>query len=221
LKKLGHRLTWRTSCFLDGGCGKQGLFAHTNGHGDYVLLDELGSPWTIHRCYEDRFCRSVIAFSHGETVVKSHGLYEKLVIREDRRFDYSRIEPPRSSIRLHGGAIARDAIRVCPADFQGQSVCVVGTVREIVRGHAERLMAKLGTMGVSLTVKSLGASDSQLTIEDLDRRSFTFFANLQSTNLRVGDLVETSLNTVHTAFAPAERFRCSSLRKAPLFLGNI
>jgi hypothetical protein len=27
------------------------VFAHTNGNGDFVLLDSLGPPWPIHECY--------------------------------------------------------------------------------------------------------------------------------------------------------------------------
>jgi hypothetical protein len=31
------------------------VFAHTNGNGDFVLLDSLGPPWPIHECY---YCRT-------------------------------------------------------------------------------------------------------------------------------------------------------------------
>ena len=54
LDALGYSLSWKTKCFLDGGCGKT-VFAHTNGHGDFVLFDHLQPPWTIHECYFDRF----------------------------------------------------------------------------------------------------------------------------------------------------------------------
>lgn len=47
---LGHPLTWRTRCFIGKGCGAM-VFAHTNGDGDFVLLDSLGLPWPIHECY--------------------------------------------------------------------------------------------------------------------------------------------------------------------------
>lgn len=52
---LGYSLTWRTRCFIAGGCGQEGLFAHTNGYGDFVLFDALGPPWPIHECYSRRF----------------------------------------------------------------------------------------------------------------------------------------------------------------------
>src|SRR5580704_759180 len=54
MQSLGHPATWPTECFIAGGCGAL-VFAHTNGHGDFVLLDELGPPWPIHGCYEERF----------------------------------------------------------------------------------------------------------------------------------------------------------------------
>jgi hypothetical protein len=47
-------VTYPTSCFW---CGEL-VFYHTNGHGDCVLLDDLGPPWPVHACWtayrEDR-----------------------------------------------------------------------------------------------------------------------------------------------------------------------
>jgi hypothetical protein len=37
---LGYSLTWKTRCFIGSGCGRT-VFAHTNGNGDFVLLDSL------------------------------------------------------------------------------------------------------------------------------------------------------------------------------------
>ncbi len=48
MKSLGYSATWRTKCFL--GCTRT-VWAHTNGHGDFVLLNDLGWPWPIHECY--------------------------------------------------------------------------------------------------------------------------------------------------------------------------
>jgi hypothetical protein len=47
---IGYALTYPTTCFITGGCGGQ-VFAHTNGNGDFVLLDSIGPPWPIHECY--------------------------------------------------------------------------------------------------------------------------------------------------------------------------
>ena len=55
MKALGYSLTWRTRCFLSGGCGQLGLFGHTNGDGGFVLFDRLGWPWPVHECYLRRF----------------------------------------------------------------------------------------------------------------------------------------------------------------------
>lgn len=48
MKALGYSVTWPTRCFL--GCDQK-VYAHTNGHGDFVLLDSLGWPWPVHACY--------------------------------------------------------------------------------------------------------------------------------------------------------------------------
>lgn len=32
---------------------------HTNGNGDWVILDELGPPWPIHSCYYGRTAASI------------------------------------------------------------------------------------------------------------------------------------------------------------------
>lgn len=50
MKRLGYPLTWRTRCFINGGCG-EAVHAHTNGDGDFVLFDQLGWPWPVHECY--------------------------------------------------------------------------------------------------------------------------------------------------------------------------
>ncbi len=41
--------TYETTCWW---CGKT-VFYHTNGHGDCVLFNTLGSPWAVHRCWTD------------------------------------------------------------------------------------------------------------------------------------------------------------------------
>ncbi|WP_286337671.1 uS10 family ribosomal protein [Hydrogenimonas cancrithermarum] len=46
--KLGHKFTCTMDCWW---CGKR-VFFHTNGNGDAVLLEKLGSPWVVHPCWE-------------------------------------------------------------------------------------------------------------------------------------------------------------------------
>ena len=48
-KILGHRLTYPGKCY---NCGQR-VFMHTNGNGDWVILDELGPPWPIHAAITD------------------------------------------------------------------------------------------------------------------------------------------------------------------------
>src|SRR5258706_6279701 len=58
MQALGYARTWKTLCFINGGCGEE-VFAHTNGFGDFVLFYRLGWPWPIHDCYLDRFCLQI------------------------------------------------------------------------------------------------------------------------------------------------------------------
>ncbi|MDD9883006.1 MAG: hypothetical protein OXU62_00480 [Gammaproteobacteria bacterium] len=58
MKKLNHKATWVTKCFIDSGCNEE-VYAHTNGYGNFVLFDDLGYPWPIHECYTKRKRSSV------------------------------------------------------------------------------------------------------------------------------------------------------------------
>lgn len=48
-KEIKDAETYPTQCPW---CGED-VFYHTNGFGDSVLFDSLGSPWRIHSCWED------------------------------------------------------------------------------------------------------------------------------------------------------------------------
>lgn len=50
LYRLGHRLLCRSHCWH---CGDD-VFFYTDGRGNAVLYDKLGSPWIAHRCWERR-----------------------------------------------------------------------------------------------------------------------------------------------------------------------
>ena len=50
MKVLRHPLTWVTQCFINAKCSAV-VWGHTNGYGDFVLLDNLGWPWPVHDCY--------------------------------------------------------------------------------------------------------------------------------------------------------------------------
>lgn len=54
MEALGYSLSWKTKCFINGGCGST-VYAHTNGYGDFVLFNRLEPPWLVHDCYFDRF----------------------------------------------------------------------------------------------------------------------------------------------------------------------
>lgn len=47
---LNEAYTYPTACWW---CGQEPVFAHSNGNGDFVLLDPpLGLPWIVHHCYK-------------------------------------------------------------------------------------------------------------------------------------------------------------------------
>lgn len=53
----GESYTYPTRCWFNG-C--EPVIAHSNGFGDFVLLDlPLGKPWQVHRCYELRDARTI------------------------------------------------------------------------------------------------------------------------------------------------------------------
>jgi hypothetical protein len=72
-------LSYRTQCFW---CPEE-VFYHTNGHGDCVLLDDLGPPWPVHWCWEDhRDDRRRAVVESTMAIVKS-GVRSELMERSD------------------------------------------------------------------------------------------------------------------------------------------
>src|SRR5690349_5084588 len=114
---LGYPRTWKTSCFINGGCGK-GVFAHTNGFGDFVLFESLGSPWAIHDCY-------VYRFSQPAT-----GAIKRYEIRPDAILDYIVAAESQPEVeKVSAKQIAKDIRGVKASDHLGQpEVLVLGYV---------------------------------------------------------------------------------------------
>jgi hypothetical protein len=109
MRSLGYPTTWVTNCFINGGCGAR-VFAHTKGHGDFVLLDELGRPWPVHYCYLNRFCKdsavwkgqpgrlsssleSLLEAARGTDEYREMTKSSALRIDSSSRRDISRVEP--------------------------------------------------------------------------------------------------------------------------------
>ena len=66
----GEPRTRRVACWW---CG-EGVFYHTIGNGDSVLLDELGPPWPVHSCWEiNKAVRSLRVHPFLDSLVGSVG----------------------------------------------------------------------------------------------------------------------------------------------------
>src|SRR5262249_45322351 len=134
MRVLGYSATWLTDCFLMDGCGRK-VFAHTNGFGDFVLLDRLGLPWKVHPCYENRFVLGGVSKSSG-----------MIRIRQDRLVEYSQTEI--ASAPPHRLLTANDIHAVDPLNSIGNGeILVAGYVQDYLERRADRLAEKMGTLG--------------------------------------------------------------------------
>ncbi len=179
---LGRRRTWRTLCFINGGCGKE-VFAHTNGYGDFVLFDRLGWPWEIHDCYLDRFCLHV-----GSTPNR----YE---IRASALGEYR--EAYNKTPLVMRQKSTRDICRVNASDHVGElQKLVFGYVQDYIENRAEHQLRTLGTIGQQHLRTTLGNNRSQITIVTSDFESYTAFADLRNVVVRKKDMVAARMKAV-------------------------
>jgi hypothetical protein len=179
---LGYARTWKTLCFINGGCGEE-VFAHTNGFGDFVLFDSLGWPWPVHECYLDRFCQPAGV---------SANRYE---IRADAIIEYRKADekvPPVISRR-----ITRDIRRMIASDHLKEPEKIVfGYVQDYIENHAERLFRGLGALGHKHLQATLANNRSQLTIVTSEFESYTAYADLRNVVVRKKDMVAARLKAV-------------------------
>jgi hypothetical protein len=182
MKILGHHRTWSTLCFIDGGCGKE-VFAHTNGYGDFVLFDELGWPWPVHRCYLERFCLQVSPQTHTyelrpSSIAEYRDAYQKipLIIRQKT---------------------TRDILRVIAEEHVGQpQESILGYVQDYVENRAESQLQEMGTIGQQYLRSALGNNRSQITIVTSDFQSYTAYADLRNVVVRKKDMVAARVRAV-------------------------
>jgi hypothetical protein len=180
MQALGYPATWPTHCFI--ACGAP-VFAHTNGYGDFVLLDELGPPWPVHECYEDRFS------------LRFPSTPGSLAIRPDRLEEYDAILVP--SLPAVRRVPSRDVKRVNPSDLVGQGeLSAIGYVQDYVERRADRLAEKLTGIGQQLFNRVLGNRRSQITIVTSDLKSYTVFADLSASIIQRKDMICARLKAV-------------------------
>jgi len=154
------------------GCGKT-VWAHTNGNGDFVLLDQLEWPWPIHDCYFDRFDvgggRLNVTGSRG---VPYDGTYTR---------DWDSVTP-----------ITPDA------NAQQRKYGFIGTVTNVEKGFVG---GSPEFRGLSRTAeeevkKVLMGRTSLITIVTGDGTEFTAFVDLKKTPLKFKDIVAADVKAV-------------------------
>jgi hypothetical protein len=188
MEALGYPVTWPTSCFIDGGCGAA-VFAHTNGYGDFVLFDQLGSPWQVHACYTNRFFRAPITGS---------GLFQ---VRPDQLQEYRLSQDVRTPAPRK--ILLRDIKKVSPRSLLSESeFLVVGYVQDYFERQAERVANSMGNFGQQVLHKVLGPRKSQITIVTSELKSFTVFADLRNVVVKRKDSVLARVRAVQTAAIP-------------------
>lgn len=162
------------------------MFAHTNGFGDFVLLDELGPPWPVHACYANRF------------LVTSGGA---LVVRHDRRDEYRDAVisgTPRRPTRLE-----RNITKIDPAEFVGgREILAIGYVQDYVERRVDDWLEKAGTLGRQILQGIFGSNKSQLTLITADQKSYTMFADLRRTVVQRGDIICARITAVRVLGIP-------------------
>lgn len=204
MRTLGYSLTWVTHCFLDGGCGAR-VFAHTNGSGDFVIFDTLGSPWPVHECYANRVrswwleeavnsARRAAAFDEIVNRVRAgQTVYEIPVadVDEAANREYERelpeAEPPTQ---------LRDIEQKSAVDYLSEGEFeVVGNVQSLIENAVARqineLREVLGTTGLieREIARTVGPRTTQITVVNKELKSFTVFADTSRLPLAIRDAV--------------------------------
>jgi hypothetical protein len=188
MQVLGYSRTWKTFCFINGGCGTE-VFAHTSGFGDFVLFDRLGWPWTVHECYLDRFCQQT------GTSTKSY------VIRTDAFAEYRQTDEKVPLVVVR--TTTRDIRRVVARDHLSEPEKIVfGFVQDYIENHADRLFRGVGTLGHQHLRATLGNNRSQLTIVTSEFESFTAYADLRNVVVRRKDMVAARFKAVKVLGVP-------------------
>lgn len=186
------------------------VFAHTNGSGDFVLLDSLGWPWPVHDCYINRFCwvDSPQGLTMGSQIrVGSHTYF----IREDSYSEYKKAEPPIQSSRQ------KNITRCRPEDWlQKGRLSVAGYIQDIVENRLARLMMKMGELAQQVILKGAGNRKTQITIIDEEFKSYTAFADLGNVVLSKGSIVRATMKPIN-ALGLGPIFVCSSLEVLDFF----
>ncbi len=199
MKKLGYKLTWPTTCFL--GCSAD-VWAHTEGDGDFVLFDSLGSPWPVHPCYEAREQRRD---------------YDVDISQLERLL--ARLDGPGSSNEPTYATFSRPThvTVVDPSEWRGGGPFVKRGVVEFYREkRLEHFTRNAGFSELSQIKRIFGTRVSELGIVDQKGNLFVIFADLRDTVISAGAMVDAEISACRV---PVKRlgsvFLCHSLRILP------
>ena len=192
---LGHPLTYPTKCFIAGGCGAD-VYAHTQGHGDFVLFDDLGWPWQIHKCYLDLGsydsdpCQPKPKCPAPDVYTNQEWAQE--LAQQSQAYKAATQEAALDRRKRPIQNLARISPDLVPTRIQ-----ICGYVQDIVEKQADKLLQKLGALGQQLVRKGLGSRQTQLTILDHNFKSYTGFADVRQIALGRGSTIMAVLHTEH------------------------
>jgi hypothetical protein len=193
VKKLGYKLTWRTTCFLR--CDSP-VWAHTEGNGDYVLFDSLGAPWEIHPCYRDRSA-GVLSFELDEEL-------EQLLA------DLDDVGGPRPFRRPIHTSVAY------ASEWLGGPFVRRGLVEFYREKRLEHFVRNTPSAELADIESIFGNRKSELAMVDRNGNLFAIFADLHDTVIAPGALVEVEISACRV---PIKKlgcvFLCHSLRIVP------
>jgi hypothetical protein len=193
MEVLGRPLTWRTSCFIDPECGAE-VFGHTNGHGDFVLLDELGFPWPVHACYLRRF-----ELSPRANILKIRATRETYPTLEFRGRHWDQV-----------------ILIQATADRYWEDVDVVATVTHVEESFISRPQFRTLTPHVKARLHDqIHRSRAAITLVTGDGEEYLALIDLQAHRVRFNDVIAATLkvkpllDTFVFVVTKSKRFRSS------------
>lgn len=201
MKVLGYRKTWQTRCFIEPErCGKL-IWGHTNGNGDFVLLERLGYPWEVHSCYFNRI-PSALGRTAPSRFLRTAEDVSALLDRLANAGDISAFLAQLADTYFEQQTSVkptppRNISRFEPRDLGGKKITIAGYVQSYLERKAPSLIRDLGALAQQIVMKKIGSRLSQITIIDSDLRSFTCFADLRQVVLSEGSLISAELTAAY------------------------
>jgi hypothetical protein len=201
MEAIGYPATWRTRCFISGGCGKS-VFAHTNGYGDFVLFDDLGWPWPVHECFSLRF------------LDKEYGDSQNLRIESGKMTSYGEAKDLNTKKPQRMRMRPADIKKISPSSYLGKNkISIVGYIQDHFKKQAEKEMKKMMALQRNEFVKILGSKLDQITIISSNLESYTTFIDLNNRVIKNKDIVAGTIRPKEIILSPEKKiFLCDELK---------